>query len=69
MSTDSFNRAQSNHDNSLPSENDPPEVPDYLILQICHEWAEDPPSWMREKAEAYWVDKWEEKRRIHPWRR
>ena len=55
MSNDAFNRAQANWDNMLPPE-DPPEVPEYLIIEICQKWAEDPPDWMRERAEEYWQE-------------
>lgn len=39
---------------------DLPDVPEYLILQICQEWANDPPAWLREKADDYWLQKWEQ---------
>ena len=57
-----FDHAQQRWDNMLPSDGDLPEVPDHLILQVCHEWAEDPPQWMREKAEEFWINQWKENR-------
>lgn len=63
MSDRNFDRAQERWDNMLPPDDDPPETPEYLILQICQEWANDPPDWLREKADEYWIERWQENKR------
>lgn len=54
----SFKDAQDAWDNRQPPEDEFPEVPEHLILQICATWAEDPPQWLREKADEYWIEEW-----------
>lgn len=64
----SFDKAQENYDNRLPIDDDP-DVPEYLILQVCQEWAENPPDWMREKAEEHWLELRRKAKAQHPWRK
>ena len=59
----SFREAQAAWDNMRPPDDEFPTVPEELILQICAEWAEDPPNWMREMADSYWIEKWKENKR------